>query len=569
VSLTTSPYIVPALAPGKSHATSLSFVAPSSTAGLSALAVRVSADADVANPDQCDRRQLEARIVKPLSGGGPPQLTLTVEGAGVIRPGELPSLSWRVRNECSEIGTADVKILFGASPTELYSTQVAIPLGSTVGQDLAPADLKLTTPSTAASAFWTVGLKSLELEVTGNGSAGGPYSTTVPLNVIPEPIDETWWTWGTAPAGVWKSSYVVTGTFNNLGLASMTVSALSAVEHPTDVTGSSQDQTITPGSATVGSTVMPGGSAAATWSRRQSWTWLLPVSFIEVGPRSRTFSYTANYSLTDAFGNSYPTILSSPTLVVVNVSAFKVNSFTSGAVLMSIGLALFVAAVVAIATLGYPVGALVGGALGAFATFFVASGIVFLLQAIDPPVPDFREQEPVLIDPRAWSIPEIDDESFHALRTLALLLGRVTSAQVRADRYRDLAWAAYVDRSEPTRIQHRDAAQNELETLRRLVTPVLNAVDEADDKFEQLLNEMQELPSPENLREAAGRSADELHLNDKERSLIAERLEAVDEGELQRAVEQARSHGLRTVGDIVRRLYETTASEFAEREYFR
>ncbi len=44
VRLTTHSYIVPALAPGKSHSTSLSFAAPSSTAGFSgALGVRVSA----------------------------------------------------------------------------------------------------------------------------------------------------------------------------------------------------------------------------------------------------------------------------------------------------------------------------------------------------------------------------------------------------------------------------------------------------------------------------------------------------------------------------------------------
>jgi hypothetical protein len=567
-SLTTHSVPVPALLPGQTYPIWLSFTSPASTAGFSgALAVRVSADVDRDNPDQCDRNRLEVRIVKPFSGtGGPPQLTLTVGGAGAIRPREVPSLSWSIRNECSEIGGADVRILFGTPPTELYKTQLLIPLRSTVERDLAPADI--TIPPTIRGAFWSVGLKSLELEITGSGSAGGPYTTTALLNVIPEPIDDTWWTWAMPPTPVWKSGYVVGGTFTNSGLADMTLSALSVVEHPTDVTGSSQDMTI-PNPASVGMTVMPPGSLSASWSSRQSWEWLLPVTFIEVGARSRTFSYTANYSLTDEFGNSYPMILSLPTTVTVAVSAFKISSFESGAALMIIGIACFAAAVVAIATLGYPLGAIVGAALGATAVLFVAGAIVFLLQAIDPPIPDFREEEPVLIDPRAWSVPEVDDESFHALRTLALLLGRVTSARVRADRYKHLAWAAYVDRAESTRIQRRDAALDELETLRRLVTPVLNAVDEADDKFERLLHEMQELPPPESLREIAARSADELHLNKLERSLIIERLEAVDEEQLRRSVEQARSDGLRAVSDIVRRLYETTASEFAEHEYLR
>jgi hypothetical protein len=119
------------------------------------------------------------------------------------------------------------------------------------------------------------------------------------------------------------------------------------------------------------------------------------------------------------------------------------------------------------------------------------------------------------------------------------------------------------------RIRHRDEARNELETLRRLVTPVIDTADETHDKLDQLLNEMQELPTPEKLREMTGRFADELHLSDVERTVIFERLKTVDEQVLRRAVEHARSVGIRTVGDIVRRIYETTASEFAELEYLR
>lgn len=164
----------------------------------------------------------------------------------------------------------------------------------------------------------------------------------------------------------------------------------------------------------------------------------------------------------------------------------------------------------------------------------------------------------------------MDDESLHPLRTLAVLLTRVTSARVKAVRYRDRAWAAYVDRAESTLVQHRDAARNELETLRRLVTPVINAADEAEPTFERLLGEtLRELPSPDSLREVAARFAGELDLNDTERSMVSERLKVIDEEELERAVEFARSGGLRTVGDIVRRLYEDTAAEFAEHEYFR
>ena len=171
----------------------------------------------MANPDQCDRAQLDARIVKPFAVGGPPQLTLSVGGAGAIRPGEVPSLSWRVHNDCSDIGSADVKILFGGPPTQLYGTTVAIPVRSTVGEDLDPS--RVMVPMSIASTFWSVGVKTLDLEVTGNGADPGPYHISVPLNVVPEPIDATWWTWDPPLGGVflnlWKQTYLVTGSFNN------------------------------------------------------------------------------------------------------------------------------------------------------------------------------------------------------------------------------------------------------------------------------------------------------------------------------------------------------------------
>ncbi len=490
-----------------------------------------------------------------------------MEGAG-IRPGQAPFLSWQVVNECSDIGIADVKILFGTPPTELYRTQLTIPLHSTVGESPVP----FIIPTTIASTFWTVGLKPLELEVNGNGSAGGPYRATATLNVIPEPIDDTWWTWARPlTVGSWKSTYGVIGSFNNFAVTRMTVSAVSAVEHPTDVTGTAQDTTVLPLAGILGTTLMPGepvNTAVAAWSRFQSWTWLARGTFVEVGPRSRTFSYVANFSVTDAFGNIYPMIRSSPTLVRVDVPTAKFRAFAVGTTLIASGITFLALAVVATVG-GGPYGWIGGVILAAIGMGLIIAGTLLLYDADDPPVPDFRERETVLVDPRAWTIPEVDDESLHPLRTLGLLLARVASARVRAVRYRDLAWAAYLDRSESMRIRHRDEARNELETLRRLVTPVIDTANEAHDKLEQLLNEMQELPTPEKLREMTARFADELHLSDVERTVIVERLKTVDEQELRRTVEHARSDGIRTVGDIVRRIYETTASEFAEREYLR
>jgi hypothetical protein len=565
VALTNRKYLVPALPPSGSHHTSLSFPTPTLPATTSgALAVRVCADTSVANPDQCDRTHLDVRIVKPFSAGGPPQLTLTGQGGGSIRPGEVPTVSWSVRNECSEIGTADVKILFGMPPTELYRTQQMIPLGSTVGEDVA-----LTIAPTIANAFWTFGVKDLELEISGNGPEGGPYSATGQLTVIPEAIDATWWRWGTAPTGSWKSSYVVAGSFTNRGFAGQTFTALSAVEHPTDVTGTTQDVTVTPSVSPIGQFIAPNGSLGATWLRRQSWTWLALATALEVGPRSRTFSYVGNYALIDAFGNVYPALTTYESLVTVSVSSAKIRLRDGGRDLILAGLGFLAAAAVALATLPYPINAVLGAFIAACGMALIIWGTLSLYSANDPPVPDFREYGPVRVDPRAWTIPEPDDDSLHALHTVALLVARAVSARVRAVRYRDLAWAAYVDGDQSRQVGYRDDARSALETLRRLTGATIDAADEANETFERILNELREPPTLDDIREIVGRFEDDFGLNDEERTLIDERLASVDEQQLQQSLDLVRSNGIRLIGQYVKTIHETTAAEFAEREYLR
>jgi len=230
---------------------------------------------------------------------------------------------------------------------------------------------------------------------------------------------------------------------------------------------------------------------------------------------------------------------------------------------------MFAAAAIVAATVPYPVGPAIAGVIALGAAIFVIWGTLYLLAAIDPPVPDFGDDDAPLVDPRAWELPEVEDERYRPLRTLALLSARATSAQARAIHARDRAWAAYVDGAEDERVRHRDAALSELETLRRLVTPVVNAADEAEETFGQLLDEVREVPPPKAIRELADRSLEQVRPSDLERSLLIARLEAVDEEELGRSVEQARAHGLRTAADAARRITEMLASEFAEAEYLR
>jgi hypothetical protein len=292
-----------------------------------------------------------------------------------------------------QIGTADVKILFGMPPTELYKTTLAIPLHAQVGEDLMPADL--TIPMTIASTFWAFGVKSLELEVMGNGSGGGPYRISIPLIVIPEPIDLTWWTWAMPPTAFWKSSYAVTGTFSNLGLVSMTLTALTALEHPTDVMGTGQDKTAAPRAAVFTAPAMPGASVTAAFVRFQDWTWLAQGTFVEVAPSIRTFSYVASFSVTDIFGNAYPVIVSAPTLVTVMVSNAKFSKLGYGRASVAIGLVFLAAAAIASQVGGY--GWIAAIVLAAIGMALIIAGTFLLYEANDPPIPDFRDREAALI----------------------------------------------------------------------------------------------------------------------------------------------------------------------------
>jgi hypothetical protein len=476
----------------------------------------------------------------------------------------MPSLSWRVHNQCADIGTADIKIQFAGK--DLYAATLAIPAQATVGNDLAPTDLKVPAKGPDANAFWTVGSQTIDLVVTGNGSDSGPYHTSAQLNVVRERIDATWWSWAPPPGlARWKMTYAIAGTFSNRALAALTLTGLTALEHPTDIPGAGQDAIVRPLAGPVGTSVPVAASLPATWAVFHAWPWVVPGTFVELGPRSRIFSYIASASVTDEYGNVYPTVTSVALLATVSVGILKVADFDVAKAANIMALGLFAAAIV-VAALPYPAD-LIAIALGLIAAIMFGVSTFALLSASDPPIPDFREDPPLPIDPRRWTMREPEDESQRPLYTLALLLSRAASARFRAVRDQDAAWAAYLDRRESDHAHYCDAARDELETLRRLVAATVDTADEAQESFERLLDAVQELPSPDDLRARSASIAEELRLDDVERAMIEDRLSTVDEDELAQSLEALRADGLRPLGDLVRRLHETTANEIAEREY--
>jgi hypothetical protein len=549
---------VPALAPGARFTTTTSLSTPASATGTSGtLVVRLDADSNLDNTDTCDRADTTAEVARPFTAGGPPTLTLTV--GGTVRPGEEPSLSWRLANTCSDIRLADIRILFGNAPTELHRSQRTIGLQTVVGDDVAPNDV--VVPSAIESQFWTVGTKSIEIEITGRGTAPGPYRASALLTVVPETLDPTWWLWARPPAASWKRSYSVRGSFVNRGRAAMTVSSFSALEHPLDVVGTAQDAVVpalSPMSAALASRGVP---VPVVWTRFQAWPWLVQGTPSEGGPRARTFSYVASCTVSDTFGNTYPTFTSAPLVVGVAVGAGKLFALDTAIVLLFAGYAYLAGALVVSGAGPYGwIGAVI---LAAFGMGLIIAAALYLDTAYDPPIPDFREPEPPDVDPQAWTVPEPDREDLRPLHTLALVVTRAESARGRAVRHRAAAWAASLDDDEERRVRFGEVAQRQLDRLGRLADAAGAAADEARESLDAMLGGVSDLPTPDAMREAVGGFAETLNLQDAERRLVQEQMDALDVETLQRAVEFVRAQGVGAIGEVLRRMHEAAREEHA------
>jgi hypothetical protein len=102
-------------------------------------------------------------------------------------------------------------------------------------------------------------------------------------------------------------------------------------------------------------------------------------------------SYTANFSVTDAFGNVYATVSSIPTIVSVFVAASKISKRTQGVSLITAGL-VFLGFAAVIGLGGGVYGAFVAAGFAAIGMALIIGGQLSLYDAYDPPIPDFRRE---------------------------------------------------------------------------------------------------------------------------------------------------------------------------------
>jgi hypothetical protein len=554
---------------------------PAAAAGSGVLTVRAVVTPLSTSPLQCDAATLRAIVTRPIAAGGPPRASLSVGGLGSVVPGEIPSLEWSLQNDCADIGTASVVISFGPAATPIFTDSQAIGLRSTVGSQVMAANISI--PPAIANAFWTVGTKTLTLEIRGSGLDPGPYRATAPLVVRPELVGAGWWTFFTAPgtvsggppAALWKSPYQFGGAFSNFGAAPMSLTSLDALEHPTDVTGTASDRSLTSSGSATGISVAPGSRIVAAWDTMQDWQWIALPFYVEVGPQSRTFEYTARCSLVDAFGNAYGPIAVGFLRITVTVSGNKLASLINALGFMSLGFIFTAAAVVAQIVGGYPYGTIAAIAMLAVAWGFFIAATFQGADAMDPPVPEFdrRRSGETLSE---WRLPaELETSRYPGLRAFGSLLFRMQGALSAVKQARGRAWAAFIDGDDAELALQRRAAHGGLRTLRRIVDALDSAAaEEGHGEWNEIRRELRleqhvAALSRDELVAGTQRLAEQIGLDAASYAVFDRFFAHLDDERLAKLIAPSQPVDLVRVAASLRASVDAIAADLSQREYTR
>jgi hypothetical protein len=432
-----------------------------STPAPSAVNVQACADTGGVVTGQCDTSGLCRSLSLPVSASGSGAPFPFLDDAAVV-PGEQPITNWSLANDCSDLGSVTAEIISGLNTLHKSAAQAITPLGRASEEQV---------PLTMPASLWTVGQHFMELHVTATGMPAKSWVHTANLIVNLE-VSRFTFAWAAPGTATWKKVYAVAGVLTNTSaFSTMSPAAITITE-----------ATATPGVTAAGAiSVAPPAApillgAAVTLSipnRFQSWTWIDPVTFQLSGPTAATFTYTATFTLTDGFGNAYPTPGVPVRTVTVAVSAAKIALQGQAANELA-------AALVALAA---AVGLAAAAAIIAFALWSLA--IWHKGQADDPPVPDFRYDERVAIEPRRYEFPDGDGPAWTgALAAVVELLERARATHEAMTLIHAKILGARVDRAiEAWRMQTDDYGAA-LARLRATAAEVPNAAAVAAEEME-------------------------------------------------------------------------------------
>jgi hypothetical protein len=571
--LTSVQLTTPPIAPGGSWTSQWTTRTPGG--GPTTLVARACADAKQMIVDQCDRNSLCAVVTKSMASGAPPSLTLTIGGQGFVRPGEVPALSWGLVNDCADLGMVTTRILFGTTPTEIFSSQQSVGLRTAVGANLDPS--QITVDPSIANSFWRIGVHPLTLEITGTGLDPGPYSVTTNLEVRAEVPDFTWLLPG--PLGIftraWKTPYTVTFLFFNRAFAALTLTGIDCVEHPTDQTGTASDviRILDGGVTTLGPvppmTASPPGTTFGTFTMAQSWPWTGPPFFYQFAPTSRTFDYTLRFGLLDAFGNVYPTMALELLSVTVAVSAAKLSDQALALGLCTAGTVLVVAgAACAILFPEWPA-ILACVAVAALGMGMVVTGYLMGYAATDPPVPDFDYHAPLAPGHRSWELPSsAGNPAIAALNALTQLLGRIDTASRTAARTRDQALAAHIDGDQTALQRLQRECRGALGLLRRVIDALPAVLAEVQPSLDVRLTDWEAaVPRAGELVAAARDFAQRLGMPDADFAIVTEVLSGATAADIAAGRDLIRNGGLLRLAGAFETWFAAVEAEYSTYDF--
>jgi hypothetical protein len=372
--------------------------------------VTVEACADIGGvvAGQCDTASL-CRSVSPqistMGTGAPGPFLVDV----VVRPGETPTTTWSLRNDCSDLGQVLAEILVGSHQLATSARQVA-PLEKVTEQII------LKVSPAAASSVWTVGQHFMELRITATGLPGKTFVHTANL-VCNLELPRFSFVWDKPASPTFRKVYSVAGTLTNTSfLSAMMPSAITITEATTTagVTAAGAFSVAPPAE------ILPTKTAAFKIpDRSQIWTWINPTTFQLAGPTVATFTYSVTFTLTDEFGNVYPAVspTSMPVLTVnVAVPANKLALQAQAAAELAAAAAALAAGLVVFSL----------AMLAAFALWGLA--IRHKALADDPPVPDFDYHERVTVSPQPYEFPSDDAPAWaEPLAATLMLIERVAA----------------------------------------------------------------------------------------------------------------------------------------------
>jgi len=260
--------------------------------------------------------------------------------------------------------------------------------------------------SSVGEMLYKIGQHSLRVELTTDGTDGGPFKNSDILVVMPLQAAQDMWTWqgDTLRSGAWKEEYIISGWCENTTQYSDLTFVLQLQE--TDESGSERVYNYPNVDLPRVKLGDSGGSQKSDlleFKITQDWSWLVAGVWVPKGPLGNEFSYQVKMELHDRWGNVYPPFLSSAVSVVVNVSNTKVGlaqlAFSSTASAIALAIASGIVSVIVPLSVALALASAVAAAIGAGAGD----------KALDPPAPSLRfleNVEPIKFDLASKGMPK-------------------------------------------------------------------------------------------------------------------------------------------------------------------